>query len=91
VSTKELAEARRRLEELESLVENSSVAIVLMDTDERVRGWNPAAARLFGYSPQEAIGRPIDDLVPTRSSVERAGTSPERLARGRVPTGSPAA
>jgi PAS domain S-box-containing protein len=59
----ELAEARRRLVELESLVENSSVAIVQMDADQRVEGWNPAAARLFGYSPQEAIGSSIDDLV----------------------------
>ena len=59
----ELAEARRRLDELESLVEISPVAIVVMDADERVTGWNPAAAQLFGYSPQEAIGRLIDDLV----------------------------
>ena len=34
-----------------------------MDADERVTGWNPAAAELFGYSPEEAIGRLIDDLV----------------------------
>ena len=34
-----------------------------MDADQRVTGWNPAAAQLFGYSPQEAIGRLIDDLV----------------------------
>ncbi len=59
----ELAEARRRLAELESLVEISPVAIVVMDTDERVTGWNPAAAELFGYSPQEAIGGLIDDLI----------------------------
>jgi PAS domain S-box-containing protein len=59
----ELAEARRRLDELQSLVEISPVAIVVMDADERVTGWNPAAAQLFGYSPQEAIGRLIDDLV----------------------------
>ncbi len=59
----ELAEARRRLHELESLVEISPVAIVVMDADERVTRWNPAAAQLFGYSPQEAIGRSIDDLV----------------------------
>src|SRR3954467_2163291 len=59
----ELAEARRRLDELESLVEISPVAIVVMDPAERVMGWNPAAAELFGYSPQEAIGCPIDDLV----------------------------
>ena len=59
----ELAEARRRLAELESLVENNPVAVVVMDSDERVTEWNPAAAELFGYSAEEALGRPIDDLV----------------------------
>ena len=59
----ELAEARRRLAELESLVENTPVAVVVMDSDERVTDWNPAAAELFGYSAEEALGRPIDDLV----------------------------
>ena len=34
-----------------------------MDRDEMVSGWNPAASRLFGYSPDEAIGRHIDALV----------------------------
>ena len=34
-----------------------------MDADERVTDWNPAAAELFGYSAEEALGRPIDDLV----------------------------
>ena len=63
VLSSELAEARRRVNELESLVEISAVAIVVMDADERVTGWNPAAAQLFGYSAQEAIGRLIDDLV----------------------------
>ncbi|MGZ8795144.1 MAG: PAS domain S-box protein [Gaiellaceae bacterium] len=59
----ELAEARRRLAELESLVENTPVAVVVMDSDERVTDWNPAAAELFGYSAEEVLGRPIDDLV----------------------------
>ena len=59
----ELAEALRRRDELESLVEISPVAIVVMDAAQRVTGWNPAAAQLFGYAPQEAIGCLIDDLV----------------------------
>ena len=59
----ELLEARRRLAELESLVENTPVAVIVMDSDERVTDWNPAAAELFGYSAEEALGRPIDDLV----------------------------
>jgi PAS domain S-box-containing protein len=63
VPSAELTEARRRLAELESLVENSPVAVIVMDSDERVTDWNPAAATLFGYSADEALGRPIDDLV----------------------------
>ena len=57
------AEIRRQKQYFESLVEISPVAVVVMDADERVTGWNPAATRLFDYSPEEAIGRLIDDLV----------------------------
>ena len=81
----ELAEARRRLDELESLVEISPVAIVVMDADERVTGWNPAAAQLFGYSPQEAIGRLIDDLVLNEDlRGEGRDVTHEALERGRA-------
>ena len=70
----ELAEARRRRDELESLVEISPVAIVVMDAAQRVTGWNPAAAQLFGYAPREAIGCLIDDLVLNDDLREEAGT-----------------
>ena len=81
----ELAEARRRLDELESLVEISPVAIVVMDADERVTGWNPAAAQLFGYSPQEATGRLIDDLVLGKELREEGrDVTREARERGRV-------
>ncbi|MET0560536.1 MAG: response regulator [Gaiellaceae bacterium] len=81
----ELAEARRRLDELESLVEVSPVAIVVMDADQRVTGWNPAAAQLFGYSPAEAIGRLIDDLVLDEDlRGEGRDVTHEALVRGRA-------
>ena len=81
----ELAEARRRLGELESLVEISPVAIVVMDADQRVTGWNPAAAQLFGYSPQEAIGRLIDDLVLDEDlRGEGRDVTREALEKGRA-------
>jgi PAS domain S-box-containing protein len=48
---------------LESLVSITPAAVVVIDTDEVVTEWNPAAAELFGYSAEEAVGRPVDDLV----------------------------
>jgi PAS domain S-box-containing protein len=57
------SEGHRQKQYFESLVEISPVAVVTMDRDEMVSGWNPAASGLFGYSPDEAIGRHIDALV----------------------------
>ncbi len=57
------AEIARQKQYFESLVEISPAAIVVMDADERVTGWNPAAAALFGYTSDEAVGRTIDELV----------------------------
>jgi PAS domain S-box-containing protein len=57
------SEVERQRQHLESLVENSPVAVIVMNAEECVTGWNPAAAELFGYTAQEALGRPVDDLV----------------------------
>jgi PAS domain S-box-containing protein len=59
------AEIERQREHFESLVEISPVAVVVMNADEHVTGWNPAAAELFGYAAEEAIGRHVDELVLT--------------------------
>jgi PAS domain S-box-containing protein len=56
-------ELRQQKEYFEALVLNSPVAIAIMDLDEKVVSWNPAAERLFGYSQDEAVGRSIDELV----------------------------
>src|SRR4029450_12073917 len=57
------SELRRQKEYFEALVRNSPVAIAIMDLDEKVVSWNPAAERLFGYSQAQAVGRRVDDLV----------------------------
>ncbi|HEU5363594.1 MAG TPA: GAF domain-containing protein, partial [Gaiellaceae bacterium] len=57
------AEIGRQKQYLESLVAITPVAVVTMDADERVTGWNPAAAELFGHTAAEALGVPVDDLV----------------------------
>src|SRR4029453_7106034 len=47
----------------EQILEISPTAIVFTDLANRIASWNPAAERLFGYSPEEASGRDLDDLV----------------------------
>jgi PAS domain S-box-containing protein len=45
----------------------------------RIVLWNPAAEEIFGYSAEEAIGLPVEDLVPERVR-ERFRTAMEAFA-----------
>lgn len=44
-------------------VERLPLAYVLMDADNRVLDWNPAAERIFGYAREEVLGRVLFDLI----------------------------
>jgi diguanylate cyclase (GGDEF)-like protein/PAS domain S-box-containing protein len=60
--------AERELREIalqaEAVLRNSVDAIVILSLDGKVRHWNEAAQRLFGYSPAEILGQPAAKLVP---------------------------
>jgi len=49
---------------LERLIRSAGDAIISLDAIGSIQGWNPAAGRIFGWMPEEAIGRPITDLLP---------------------------
>ena len=51
---------------LENLFEVSPDAIFVTDPQGVIRGANPRAAELFGYTQAELIGQPIENLVPAR-------------------------
>ncbi|NQV16198.1 PAS domain S-box protein [bacterium] len=48
----------------ENIVENSADAIVSIGQDNQIQSWNRGAERLFGWTPKEAIGRPIGIMIP---------------------------
>lgn len=48
----------------QNIVENSADAIVTIGTDNHILSWNRGAERLFGWTPEEAIGEPIRLIIP---------------------------
>ena len=65
---------------LAAIVESSDDAIVSKDLDGVVTSWNASAERIFGYTADEMIGRPISILVPP----ERPEDEPAILAKLRL-------
>ncbi len=53
-----------RLGLFSAVVASSNDAIITKSLDGVITGWNAAAERLFGYSAEEAVGKPIDIIVP---------------------------
>ena len=57
--------ARAATEYQAMLLENLRDAIIGIDAGLRVNAWNRAAERTFGWTREEAMGRPVDELVPS--------------------------
>ncbi len=72
---------RKRAEEarsyLAAVVQSSEDAIVAKTLSGVITAWNPGAAKLYGYSSDEAVGRPMRMLIPD----ERANEEVDILAR----------
>jgi PAS domain S-box-containing protein len=74
-------------------------ALIMLDSHGKVRFWNPAAEKLFGYSTDEAMGMDFHDMTVSEDAREMAwagmedfgktgqgkavGTTIERQARNR--------
>ncbi|MDQ3993282.1 MAG: PAS domain S-box protein, partial [Actinomycetota bacterium] len=65
----DISELQRQKQYFEALLENSPTAIAAIGLDDKVRAWNPAAEKLFGYTRAEAVGRNVDDLVANAADI----------------------
>ncbi len=81
-----LNRALERQAQLVSIVESSQDAIVGRSFDGTILTWNRAAERMFGYTAEEALGRPVSLIVPPEEMPRVAGRPPAGAeGRGRSP------
>ncbi len=61
---KKAEEAQRRGEQLQALFRQTSDALLVVDTEGKIREVNPQLERYFGYSRAELIGHAVEMLIP---------------------------
>lgn len=84
-------ELRTSNEVRQAVVQSSPLAIWALDRDGLVTFWNPAAERIFGWTEEEVVGKPLP-LVPPEQQEEherwleqfRQGESVSGLERTRI-------
>ena len=75
----EVAETKQYLEQL---ISSAGDAIVPVDGEGNIRGWNPAAERIFGQAAEQVVGQPFAGLVPAEPyRIARAALSGENPVR----------
>ena len=57
------AETARQQAHQQSIIRSVSSALIAVDADRVVTTWNPAASQLTGILPDQAVGKPIDQVV----------------------------
>ena len=88
ISERKRLEGELRLSEARSngILSVSVDAIISVDADQRITLFNEGAEKMYGYSETEAIGAPLDMLIPERfravhhQHVARFATTP-RIAK----------
>src|SRR5579863_7884646 len=69
-----------------TLAEAAQDAIIMIDAQGTITFWNSAAARIFGSSAEEALGRKLDEWLASPRYGEKDPTDFERLGAADGPS-----
>jgi PAS domain S-box-containing protein len=79
ITNQEQAEDDLRFSEarLSSIINSAIDAIIIVDCNGQINIFNPAAERMFGYSPADMLGQSLELLIPNRyrDASQADGTS----------------
>lgn len=62
--TSDRLEAERIRAHLAAVVHDTADAVITKDLNGVITAWNDGATRVYGYLPNEAVGRPISIIIP---------------------------
>jgi PAS domain S-box-containing protein len=80
ITARRAADALRA--EITAVIGGSEDAVVSTTLDGRIRTWNPAATRIYGYSRPEALDQDVNRLTTAASDRARMATLHARVAGG---------
>ena len=81
--TEQALKAEAAAAQLAAIVSSSGDAIISKDLQGIIRTFNKSAQRLFGYTAEEAVGKPVRLLIPADRIGEELGFL-ERIGRGQT-------
>ncbi len=84
VATALLAASAQR----QAVVDNAVDGIITIEEDGRIASFNPAAERIFGLTASEAIGQPVDRIIPAPYSKQFRAVGIGREVIGRRADGT---
>jgi PAS domain S-box-containing protein len=70
VAYTDISERKAQEERLQALIDSSPLALVEFGLDTRIRLWNPAAERIFGWTREEMVGRGGLPMAPVHRRAE---------------------
>lgn len=63
---RDISERKQAEQKFRSVTESAIDAIISADQEGNIISWNNAATRILGYTPEEAIGRRLEIIIPDR-------------------------